>query len=75
MMFANAIGVDADAIGLSAGIAEPLALSPDALASVGAAARAASTRFSWSGIAPQYEHIYESVIAASKGPRALTRTA
>ena len=67
--------VDADAAGLSAGIADALALSPDALASIGAAARAATTRFSWAGIAPQYESIYESVIASSKGHRATAKSA
>ena len=67
--------VDPDAAGLSAGIADALALSPDALASIGAAARAATTRFSWAGIAPQYEGIYESVIASSKGHRATAKSA
>lgn len=53
---------DADATELSAYIERVLLMSPEDTAAMGEAARAATRRFSWSEIAPQYEQLYRQVL-------------
>jgi len=53
---------DIDAAELSARIEHVLAMSPEKLATMGEAARAATRRFSWTEIAPQYEQLYSQVL-------------
>ena len=54
--------VDVDATELSAYIERVLMMSPEDTAAMGEAARAATRRFSWSEIAPQYEELYSQVL-------------
>jgi alpha-1,3-mannosyltransferase len=63
--------MDQDATGLPAHMARALSLPKEKLAEMGEAARAATKRFSWSRIAPQYEQLYREVIGA--GARSGTR--
>jgi alpha-1,3-mannosyltransferase len=56
--------MDKDATGLSAHMERALSLPGEKLAEMGKAARAATKRFSWSQIAPQYEQIYREVLDA-----------
>jgi alpha-1,3-mannosyltransferase len=53
---------DADASGLTENIERALMLSPEETAAMGEAARAATRRFSWTEIAPQYEQLYRQVL-------------
>ena len=53
---------DVDATELSAYIERVLMMSPEDTAAMGEAARAATRRFSWSEIAPQYEQLYRQVL-------------
>jgi alpha-1,3-mannosyltransferase len=53
---------DADATGLSEYIERALRMSPEEAAAMGEAARAATRRFSWTEIAPQYEQLYRQVL-------------
>ena len=53
---------DADATGLSEYIERALRMSPEETAAMGEAARAATRRFSWTEIAPQYEQLYRQVL-------------
>ena len=54
--------VDVDATKLAASIERVLMMSPEDTATMGEAARAATRRFSWSEIAPQYEQLYRQVL-------------
>jgi alpha-1,3-mannosyltransferase len=54
--------VDVDATELSESIERVLIMSPEDTAAMGEAARAATRRFSWSEIAPQYEQLYRQVL-------------
>jgi alpha-1,3-mannosyltransferase len=54
--------VDVDATELAASIERVLMMSPEDTAAMGEAARAATRRFSWSEIAPQYEQLYRQVL-------------
>ena len=54
--------VDQDASWLAARMEQVLNLPADKLAQIGAAARAATRRFSWAQIAPRYEQIYREVL-------------
>jgi alpha-1,3-mannosyltransferase len=58
----NGFLTDPDASGLSNYIERTLAMSPERTAAMGDAARAATRRFSWSEIAPQYEQLYSEVL-------------
>lgn len=53
---------DADATGLSKYMERALVMSPEETAAMGEAARAATRRFSWTEIAPQYEQLYRQVL-------------
>jgi alpha-1,3-mannosyltransferase len=53
---------DADASGLTENIERALVMSPKETAAMGEAARAATRRFSWTEIAPQYEQLYRQVL-------------
>jgi alpha-1,3-mannosyltransferase len=53
---------DADATGLSEYMERALVMSPEEAAAMGEAARAATRRFSWTEIAPQYEQLYRQVL-------------
>jgi alpha-1,3-mannosyltransferase len=53
---------DADATGLSEYMERALVMSPEETAAMGEAARAATRRFSWTEIAPQYEQLYRQVL-------------
>jgi alpha-1,3-mannosyltransferase len=61
--------MDEDATGLSAHMERALSLPGEKLAAIGEAARAATKRFSWSRIAPQYEQLYREVLAVGARPR------
>jgi alpha-1,3-mannosyltransferase len=54
--------MDQDATGLPAHMERVLSLPTARLAEIGEAAQAATRRFSWSRIAPQYEQLYEQVL-------------
>jgi alpha-1,3-mannosyltransferase len=54
--------MDRDATGLSARMERVLSMPKEKLAEIGEAARAATRRFSWSRIAPQYEQLYREVL-------------
>jgi alpha-1,3-mannosyltransferase len=54
--------MDQDATGLAAHMERVLSLPLARLAEIGQAAQAATKRFSWSRIAPQYEQLYEQVL-------------
>jgi len=56
--------MDQDAAGLSAQMERALSLPGEKLAAIGEQARAATRRFSWSRIAPQYEQLYREVLGA-----------
>jgi alpha-1,3-mannosyltransferase len=56
--------MDQDAAGLSAQMERALSLPGEKLAAIGEQARAATKRFSWSRIAPQYEQLYREVLGA-----------
>ena len=62
--------MDKDATGLSVHMERALSLSEEKLAEMGEAARAATKRFSWSRIAPQYEQLYREVLAVGARPGA-----
>ena len=53
---------DADAATLSDNLSAVLAMTPEALRTMGAASRAETLRFSWDEIAPKYEQIYAEVL-------------
>ncbi|WP_051978865.1 glycosyltransferase family 4 protein [Edaphobacter aggregans] len=53
---------DVDATDLSTRIEHVLAMPQEKLLAIGEAARAATRRFSWAEIAPQYEQLYHKVI-------------
>ena len=56
--------VDQEAAGLAAQIEAVLALPAEKLAAIGAAARAATRRFSWMQVAPRYEQLYREVLSS-----------
>jgi alpha-1,3-mannosyltransferase len=56
--------VDKDATGLRAQMERALSLPEEKLAAMGAQARAATQRFSWSRIVLQYEQLYREVLGA-----------
>ena len=56
--------MDQEATGLSAHMERVLSLPEEKLAQMGEAARAATRRFSWRQIAPQYEQLYREVLIA-----------
>ena len=58
--------MDQDATGLSAYMERVLSLPEEKLAKIGEAARAATRRFSWRQIAPQYEQLYREVLIAGR---------
>jgi glycosyltransferase involved in cell wall biosynthesis len=58
--------IDQDAIALAPAMERVLSMSQEKLAEMGDAARAATTRFSWSHIAPRYEQLYREVLGAQK---------
>jgi alpha-1,3-mannosyltransferase len=53
-----------DAAGLATQLNEALSMPADSIAAMGAAARAATSRFSWTRIAPRYEQVYREVLEA-----------
>jgi glycosyltransferase involved in cell wall biosynthesis len=53
---------DADATELPKCLERALVMTPEQTAVMGEAARAASRRFSWTEIAPQYEELYRQVL-------------
>jgi alpha-1,3-mannosyltransferase len=55
--------MDQDATGLPAHMERVLSLPLERLAEIGEAAQAATKRFAWSRIAPQYEQLYEQVLS------------
>jgi alpha-1,3-mannosyltransferase len=55
--------MDQDATGLPAHMERVLSLPLERLAEIGEAAQAATKRFAWSRIAPQYEELYEQVLS------------
>jgi alpha-1,3-mannosyltransferase len=61
----NGFLVDKEATRLANTIAGALRLPPEKLTAIGAAARTATQRFSWTQIAPQYEQLYHDVLATS----------
>jgi alpha-1,3-mannosyltransferase len=61
----NGFLVDKEASRLTNTIAGALRLPPDKLTAIGAAARTAAQRFSWTQIAPLYEQLYRDVLATS----------
>lgn len=56
--------VNQEATGLAAQMERALSLPAEKLAAIGEQARAATRRFSWSRIAPQYEQLYREVLGA-----------
>jgi alpha-1,3-mannosyltransferase len=54
--------IDQDATGLAAAMERVLEMPRERLAEMGAAARAATKRFSWSQVAPRYEQLYREVL-------------
>jgi len=54
--------MDQDATGLPSHMERVLSMPAAKLAEIGEAAQAATKRFSWSRIAPQYEQLYEQVL-------------
>jgi alpha-1,3-mannosyltransferase len=56
--------MDQQASGLAAHMERVLSMPAEQLEQIGEAARAASKRFSWSRIVPQYEQIYREVAGA-----------
>lgn len=54
----------ADAAGLARQLNEALSMPAESIAAMGAAARAATSRFSWTRIAPRYEQVYREVLEA-----------
>jgi alpha-1,3-mannosyltransferase len=56
--------MDQDAAGLAAQMERALSLPGEKLAAIGEQARAATRRFSWSRVAPQYEQLYREVLGA-----------
>ena len=62
--------IDQNATALAANIERVLLLAPEQLTEMGEAARAATRRFSWKQVVPQYEQLYRDVIAVSKKPEA-----
>jgi alpha-1,3-mannosyltransferase len=54
--------MDQDATAIGAQMEHILSLGPEKLAEIGEAARAATRRFSWAQIAPQYEQLYREVL-------------
>jgi alpha-1,3-mannosyltransferase len=61
----NGFLVDKEATRLANTIAGALRLPPEKLTAIGAAARTATQRFSWTQIAPRYEQLYCDVLAGS----------
>ncbi len=57
--------IDQDATGLAAAMERVLGMPQEKLAEMGDAARAATTRFSWSQIAPRYEQLYREVLGSA----------
>ncbi len=57
---------DVDATELSTCIERVLAMPPEKAVAMGEAARAATRRFSWSEIAPQYEQLYNQVLGSRR---------
>jgi len=57
---------DADATELSEYMERVLVMPPEKVAAMGEAARAATRRFSWTEIAPQYEQLYSQVLGAGR---------
>lgn len=57
---------DADATELSTCIERVLAMPQEEVVDMGEAARAATRRFSWTEIAPQYEQLYQNVVGAGR---------
>ena len=53
---------------LAARMEDVLTLPEETLLSIGNAARAATRRFSWQGIAPQYEQLYREVVYCGGRP-------
>jgi alpha-1,3-mannosyltransferase len=58
--------IDQDATGLAAAMERVLGMPQEKLAEMGEAARAATRRFSWNHIAPQYEQLYREVLRTQK---------
>jgi alpha-1,3-mannosyltransferase len=58
--------MDKDASGLAAQMERVLLMPAEQLARLGDEARAATKRFSWSRIAPQYEQLYRDVLGAAR---------
>jgi alpha-1,3-mannosyltransferase len=56
--------MDQKATGLAAHIARALSMPAEQLQQIGETARAATKRFSWSRIVPQYEQLYREVVGA-----------
>jgi alpha-1,3-mannosyltransferase len=56
--------MDQKATGLAAHIARALSMPAEQLQQIGETARAATKRFSWSRIVPQYEQLYREVAGA-----------
>jgi alpha-1,3-mannosyltransferase len=65
----NGFLVDKEANRLANTIAGALRLPSEALTAMGAAARTATQRFSWTQIAPRYEQLYRDVLAVGGGVR------
>jgi alpha-1,3-mannosyltransferase len=57
---------DVDATELTGCIEHVLAMPPEKLVAMGEAARAATRRFSWMEIAPQYEQLYHQVLGIGR---------
>ncbi len=58
----NGFLIDREGTGLAASMEHVLSLPREKLELIGNAARAATRRFSWQGIAPQYEQLYREVL-------------
>jgi alpha-1,3-mannosyltransferase len=56
--------MDEQATGLAAHMERVLSMPAEQLQQIGEAARAATKRFSWSRIVPQYEQLYREVVGA-----------
>jgi alpha-1,3-mannosyltransferase len=56
--------MDQQATGLAAHMQQALLMPAEQLQQIGEAARAATKRFSWSQIVPQYEQLYREVAGA-----------
>jgi alpha-1,3-mannosyltransferase len=69
----NGFLVDKEATKLTNVIAGALRLPPEKLSAMGAAARSATQRFSWTQIAPRYEELYRDVLATSGKAEARSR--